>query len=340
MTTNEMAGSSKRIDYHKEFLKGHFHMVFAICSLGAGLVSGNILGLGLGVIVYVIGLINLPLLPLFRREYDKRQKVIEDAENQRKFEAFKLKMNDLLSGLEQEALVKYSEVAKICSTISAQDKNQTRKLQEIMWALLKLMTVEQSIRRMLDADKEDPLEDAVTRLQAEIAKEDAALKGLIGTGVSPSVIQSKDRLLSSKNERLAVLKQRLEKTKLTSDNLQVLKTEQDRLVEQVKLMQITAFSATDMSDISSRIDATLSGLDSVSSMLKGLGQEPTQVFDVNLPQFTPDSLEDFGSKNGNALTQPTKVAWEGYNNDDYRINISTGRKPKTKAKILQSGRYN
>jgi len=102
----------------------------------------------------------------------------------------------------------------------------------------------------------------ITSLETEV-------KAATAKGETPA---AKIRLLDSKKERLAVLSKRQDRVCEARENLTLVAAEQDRLVEQIKLLRADAIAARNADTLTARIDATVEHLTETNKLFSEMDQ--------------------------------------------------------------------
>jgi len=268
-----------QINYFKEFIHSKDHLVLAGISLGIGFISANILILILGVTAYGLGVMFLHDSAYFKKKTDAKYQEVQkqfDMEKMRKFKEKQIKVYESLSDTRREA---YNSLAAVCRdieqatvTIDIEGSDmRLRKIDELMWTYMKLLCIDQSIEVFLEYERKenvpDEVKEAETRL-AQIAKEMEELKA----SAKPAILESKQRLFSSFSEKVEVLKKRLQRIEMAKINVEVVKAEQDRLIQQIKLLRADAMASKNAEALTSRIDASISHLDDTNKWVSQMGE--------------------------------------------------------------------
>lgn len=266
--------SENDVNYQREFFRSQWNLWLAVGTIGLSLAFANLFAPILGIVGYVIGLLNIPSLPIFRKHIDAEKEAQRKLQEEQQIMEFKLKRDKQLYSLSYERQCRYGEMAKICQSIeghSSSNSIQVRKLDEIMWAYLKLLSAEQGVENMLASEDVTEVDEVISDLTIEIGKDEKNLEEKRAT-LSVEVFLAKERLISSKKDRLAAMTSRRDKLSLAKSNLELISTELNRLEEQIKLARANALSETGTDSISSQIDATISGFDQMSALLKDFGR--------------------------------------------------------------------
>ena len=160
-----------------------------------------------------------------------------------------------------------------------------------MWTYLRLLVLEASLQSFLDNEKQENIPQSITAAKAEIDQLDADIKAAVARGESPS---AKIRLSESRKERLGALTKRQERVSDSTDNLTLVKAEQDRLVDQIKLLRADTIAARNANTLTARIDATVENLSQTNKLFAEIDQFKDLVAE-DLPQtsqrlgFTPSA---------------------------------------------------
>ena len=146
-------------NYHREFVKSPHHVVFGLLTLGLGFLSATLLGLLVGATAYALGWIYLPDMPFFRGWVNRREEAKRRAEEARKVAEFVQRREALRLSLSSPRRERYGRLAEVCrdierasadSPLAAPDPAtdpRLRKLDELMWTYLRLLSIEESIER-------------------------------------------------------------------------------------------------------------------------------------------------------------------------------------------------
>jgi hypothetical protein len=283
-------------NYVKEFLKSPHHVWMGLLTLGAGFLLASPLPLIAGVTAYALGWIYLPDLGPFKRWVDRRHDGERRSAAMAQVEEFLKRREALLAALAPARRARYMELAGVCgdiegataeSAMATQDPTtdpRLRKLDELMWTYLRLLGIEESLDRFLETERREDLPLVVQEAEGEanlLAQEIESLKAK-GDG---SAVDSKQRLLSSRRERLEVLRKRVERVNTAAENLALVKSEQERLVEQIKLVRADAVAAKNAETLTARIDATVEHLDQTNKWISEMDQFKDLVGDMPSTEF-------------------------------------------------------
>jgi rRNA-processing protein FCF1 len=271
------------IDYFKEFVKSKLHMYFGGICLGLTILSGNWFILILCAVVYGLGLAFIHELPFFQKNIDAKYQVILDANQAKEVEKFKVNRDNQLSALTKSRRDKYLTLASVCKEIEKATKEQNnneddassmrlRKLDELMFTYLKLLTIEQTLEIFIQSEKDDAVSDDIASTQKTIDDVNKDLEKLQGNPTATKIIEGKQRLLISYNDRLDAIKKRVEKYEQAKVNLQLVSAEQMRLSEQIKLLRADTIASRNAESISTRIDASVSHLDETNKWLSEINE--------------------------------------------------------------------
>src|ERR1043166_8556844 len=200
-------------NYHREFFKSPHHAALALCTLGIGFLSAQLLGLIVGLTAYVLGWIYLPDLPFFRRWVDHRSESSKKAAEEQKVIEFAQRRDGLMRSLSPQRRERYARLAQVCRDIeSASADNllasanpatdpRLRKLDELMWTFLRLLGIEESLEQFLETERRENVPEVLKDAEAEATRLNAEFEALKAKGGDAS-LETKQRYLGSRLERL------------------------------------------------------------------------------------------------------------------------------------------
>jgi chromosome segregation ATPase len=254
----------------RAFLKSPHHAALAAATLGLGLASGEPLGLILGATAYVLGWVYLPDLGFFRRWAEGKAQAQLAAEADSELAQFNARRDVLLTGLTASRRQRYHALAEVCREIEGQvggpDDPRVRKIEELMWTFLRLLSHEEALDRFLEVEAKENVPGLLEAAHAEVAdleKEVLALRNALSPAVS-----TKERLLNSRRELAATLEKRAARLEDARANLELVRAEQERLDQQIKLLRADAIATRDSAGLSARIDATTEQLAATNAWLR------------------------------------------------------------------------
>ncbi len=271
--------------YRREFFKSPHHAALALATLGAGFMLSSTLPLTLvvGAAAYVLGWIYLPDMPLFRRWVDRRHDADQNVADQAEVARFMHQRDTMLAGLSTTARNHYQALAAVCRDIEAASADtplsanpaedpRLRKLDELMWTFLRLLSIEDSLNQFQETERRENVPGLVCDAEAELGRLNADFDALKAKVTSATVLDPKQRLLSSKLERLDVLHKRLERSQQADANLALVISEQERLEQQIKLIRADAIASKNADTLTARIDATVEHLDQTNKWLSEMSE--------------------------------------------------------------------
>jgi len=277
--------------YHREFLKSPQHAALGLLTLGVGFMSGMLLPLIAGVTCYTLGWIYLPDLPFFRRWVDRRHEAAKRAAELEKVAAFVQRRNSLIATLSPDRRECYNRLAAVCQDIETASADnllasadpatdpRLRKLDELMWTYLRLLGIQESLERFLATERSENLPAVLKDADAEATRLNAEIEALQAKG-SSAVVDTKQRYLSSRLERLEVLRKRQQRSEQAEANLALVVSEQERLDQQIKLIRADAVAAKNAEALTARIDATVEHLDQTNKWLSEMDEFKDLVGDI------------------------------------------------------------
>jgi hypothetical protein len=278
-------------NYHREFLKSPQHAALGLLTLGVGFMSGMMLPLIAGVTCYSLGWIYLPDLPFFRRWVDRRREAAKRAEEMQKVAAFVQRRSALLASLSPERRECYNRLAAVCQDIETASADnllasadpttdpRLRKLDELMWTYLRLLGIQESLEQFLETERSENVPALLKDAEAEAARLNAELEAIKAKG-NTGALDTKQRYLGSRLERLEVLRKRQQRSEQAGANLALVVAEQERLDQQIKLIRADAVATKNAETLTARIDATVEHLDQTNKWLSEMDEFKDLVGDM------------------------------------------------------------
>ena len=273
--------------YRREFLRSPHHVWLGLLTLGAGFLAAQPLALVAGATAYALGWVYLPDMPFFRGWVDRQAEEARRAAALAQVADFVRRRDGLLASLSSPRRGRYESLAQVCRDIEhnaradnpAADDPRLRKLDELMWTYLRLLGIEESLERYLETERREELPRVVKEAEDETKSLGTEVEALKTKGPSP-VLDSKQRLLGSVQERLEVLHKRQQRVEQANQNLALVDAEQERLVEQIKLIRADAVATKNADVLTARIDATVEHLDQTNKWLSELDEFKDMVGDM------------------------------------------------------------
>jgi hypothetical protein len=278
-------------NYRAEFLRSPQHAGLGLLTLGVGFMTGHLLGLIVGATLYALGWIYLPDLSFFRRRVDARREAEKRAAEQAKVAEFIRRREVLLDSLSTSRRDRYNRLAAVCGDIETAGSDnllattdpttdpRLRKLDELMWTYLRLLGIEESLEKFLETERRDNLPGTLKEAETEAARLTAELDALKTKG-DGAAVDTKQRYVSSRLERLEVLRKRQQRVTQAQENLALVVSEQDRLDQQIKLIRADAVATKNADALTARIDATVEHLDQTNKWLSELDEFKDLVADM------------------------------------------------------------
>src|ERR1043166_2220864 len=153
----------------REFLKSPQHAWLGLLTLGAGFVTGHPLELIFGATAYAIGWIYLPDFSFFKNWVDRRHANTQRQAAWQQVSDFVRRRDALLDSLSPSRRERSPAPAQVCESIETASANapttpadpsadlRVRKLDELMWTFLRLLTIEESLERFLETERQEEL---------------------------------------------------------------------------------------------------------------------------------------------------------------------------------------
>lgn len=299
------------LNYRLEYLHSATHLWWGLATLGLGFITANPLGLLVGVAGYALGWLYLPDMPLFRNGIDRRREAARLAILQAQTADFIRRRDAQIETLTVTRRNRYRDLAAVCENIASATAENTanpsdaalaarlRKLEELMWTYLRLLGIDQSLELFLETENRDDVARLARDAEQECAKIAADLDQLKAKGPS-AALDARQRLLSSRLERLDVLRKRLQRAEQARETLALVLSEQDRLTQQIKLIRADAVATRNAEALTARIDATVEHLDQTNKWLAEMNEFKDVVGDMP----PPEAKIGFGATSPPKLPEP------------------------------------
>ena len=283
-------------NYRLEFLKSPHHVVFGFATLGLGFLSAQLLPLILGATLYTLGWVYLPDMGFFRRWVDRRREAAHRAADEEKVAQFVQRRESLLRSISPESRERYNRLALVCRDIETASADnmlasanpatdpRLRKLDELMWTYLRLLGIEGTLEQFLETERREKLPELLKEAEAEVAQLGQEIEGLKSKG-NATLLETKQRFLNSRLDRLDVLRKRQQRNEQAEANLALVISEQERLNQQIKLLRADAVATKNAETLTARIDATVEHLDQTNKWISELDEFKDMVGDMPSTEF-------------------------------------------------------
>ena len=253
----------------RDFLTSPHHAIMALATLGVGFLAAEPLYLIAGVTAYVVGWVFVPGMPLFQRYLEHQGEAARLAAESGELAQFNARRDALIDSLTPARRDRYFALAKVCQEIGATaDDPRVRKIEELMWTFLRLLTMEQSLAQFLESETRDDVPKLLADAREEVARLRAEIAAL-GTG---DARDAKERLLTSREDLLETLTKRADRAEQAKSNLALVGSEQQRLDQQIKLIRADAVATRNATALTARIDATVENLEQTNQWLSQMDQ--------------------------------------------------------------------
>lgn len=270
-------------NYRRAFWKSRHHLWLAILTLGLGFASGEPLGLLGGAALYALGLVYLPDMGFFRRSVDARLTAARTAAEAAELATHRQQQEQSLAALSPARRARHQDLLAIChdletatvdphASLGLETGSRRQKLEELSATFLRMLTIEQSLAVFLEAERRERIPSLVTDLEAETRTLAAEVTNLKQVTPPPLTLAGKERLLTSRLERLQTLQKRLSRIEQAQTSLDLVLSEQDRLLEQLKLIRAEGIAAKNPDNLSARIDLSLEHVAHTNKWLSELAE--------------------------------------------------------------------
>lgn len=263
------------IERLKRFAKSPHHAWLALLTLGVGAATLSSLGILVGATAYAMGWIFLPDSKFFKMWLGKGRKSEDDA----KLRDFLFKRRQLYDALRDASRTRYDALAGQIQSLQKEFsrdhrlnpdivRQRSERLSNLAWTYLRLLHTGEMLERFVESENPMELRDQIGEVEKQIAQ--------TGQGTASA-------LSESLQSRLGPLKTRLEKRESAEADLMFTRSEQERIVELVKLIRADHFASRDAGFLSDEIDGAASQLDRTRDWLRDME------FDTS-PADVPESL--------------------------------------------------
>lgn len=262
------------LNYHKEFLKSPEHLWTAVGTIGGGLAAGNVVGLLVGVAAYALSWIYLPDAPFFKKKVDAKAVALAERDEVAHAEEFRIRRDAMRSALSDDRQSRYNELAAVCQEIetgSAGNDALFGKLDELMWTFLKLLTMEEAIERFLEESKGEDLDAQIAEARGEVDK--------LSTE-KPDAGSSREKFIASRQQVLEVLQKRKEAISGAGDNLGLVRSEEERLGHQIRLLRAEAVATRNSDMLTVKINSSVATLQDTNALLSQMSSYQELVADM------------------------------------------------------------
>jgi hypothetical protein len=189
---------------------------------------------------------------------------------------FTARRNALIAGLTPTRRERYFALTKVCQDIEeaaaeSPDDPRLRKLEELMWTFLRLLTIEESLSEFLETEAREDVPALLAAAKEEVERLGAEVAAQKAQGASKA-LEVKEQLLTSRQERLETLGKRADRLETAQANLALVVSEQERLEQQIKLIRADSIATRNAAALTARIDATVENLEHTNQLLSQMDQ--------------------------------------------------------------------
>ena len=208
-----------------------------------------------------------------------------------KVAAFVQRRDALIASLSPDRRERYTRLAAVCRDIETASADnllasadpatdpRLRKLDELMWTYLRLLGIQESLEQFLETERSENLPAVLKEAEAEAARLNTEVEALKAKG-NTAALDTKQRYLGSRLERLEVLRKRQQRSEQAEANLALVVSEQERLDQQIKLIRADAVATKNAEALTARIDATVEHLDQTNKWLSEMDEFKDLVGDM------------------------------------------------------------
>jgi hypothetical protein len=262
------------LNCHKEFLRSPEHLWTAVGTIGGGLAVGNVIGLLVGVAAYALSWVYLPDMAFFKKKVEAKAEALALREEDAQADEFRVRRDTMRASLKDDSQARYSELAAVCQEIETGSTGNDAlfgKLDELMWTFLKLLTMEEAIGRFLEESRGEDLDAQIAEAQGEVDK--------LGSE-KPVPGSSKEKLFNSRQQIVEVLQKRKEAITSAQDNLGLVRSEEERLGHQIRLLRAEAVATRNSDLLTVKINSSVATLQDTNALLSQMSSYQELVADM------------------------------------------------------------
>lgn len=265
------------VSYFKKFVNSKYHAFLAGgCILFVALM-GNLFGLLLGTVAYILGMVYVHDLQFFKDKVDAEISEKERAEKEAKIAMFRQKRDQLFESLTKDNKTKYNKLSAVCNDIRKSVENTdtegvfSSKIDEIMFTYLRLIAISESLNALLLIENDQGLDAKIKQVESSVHDIDVKILDLSKDEVGNATeIAHQKKLGDSVKDKLLTLVKRKEKMEDARRNIELVNAEQERLDEQIQTVRAEAVASRNMDVLSMRIDASITNLGQTKDLLDQL----------------------------------------------------------------------
>ncbi len=252
------------IEKLKAFAKSPLHAWLGLFTIGVGLAGSTvnpIVGV-IGLAAYALGWVFVPDSSLFQRWLALQKKGDDGA----KLREFLYQRRQIYDALRTSTRARYDSLAAEIESLQADYHRDPRLNQELIrqrserlsnlaWTYLRLLHTGEMLDRFIETEDPAELEGKIAGMEKDLA------------AIAPG---SRAGLAESMQSRLGSLEARLEKRRGAEESRELTASEQERIVELVKLSRADLLSNRDAGALSHEIDGAAVQLDRTNDWLRDL----------------------------------------------------------------------
>lgn len=254
----------------------------AVLTLGVPFATGSVLALVIGAAAYVLGWVFVGDSRWFRRKVDEAELARLGLEEEKALVRIHAERDALLHRLPAEAGRRYSALAEICRDIEDQagaapgleGSFPAEKLDGLMWSYLGLLGNEAHLDAFIAREQSEDfagrmaaLEKRLRELEAEIAAAEPGSREY----------ETRMQLIGSRQEGLEAIRRRHQQFLRAQENLRLVRAEQERIAEQLKLIRSDLYASKAVGRVSERVNDTI---DQLASTGRISGEVPPVIQDL------------------------------------------------------------
>lgn len=253
-------------NYYKEFATSKTHAALGV-GIAAAFAVANPLFLMCAAAGYILGWVYLPTSKIFKAQVQSKLDRTEKAIQSKDLENFQLKRNSLLARLAEENRSRYDHLTRTCAEVARNTPGNALvngKLQELLWAYLKMLLMRQGIQTYLSETDEQEIGRNLADVETELK----------------TLTTDQQRLRSSRESLRDTLSQHQKSIADAKENLLVLDSELTRLEHEIQLLRADAIANRNSDVLSAKVNASVESLQESKSILQTMSNVEELSLDI------------------------------------------------------------
>jgi len=252
-----------RLGYLKAFAQSWEHALLALATIAAPVATAEPLAMIGGAVAYVLGWIYLGDSRWFRAKIDAQENAKLVTAEGAAFARVAAEREALLARLPANQRRRYQNLAEVCRDIESQltsnsaESFPVEKLDGLMWTYLGLLGSETNLASFIEREIDEKFGERIMELEPEIK---ALEQEIAAANPGSTAYETRMQLLASKQEGLEALRRRHQQFVRAAENLELVRAEQERIAQQLKLVRSDLYASKSVGQITQRVNDTIDQL--------------------------------------------------------------------------------